>query len=275
MGVWFGLEINLFRVVPLFLGDSTTRKAESTIKYFLLQAIGSVVVLSGALLNLTSFGARFVGRFIFMETARVLVMVGLIVKVGLVPFHFWVPRVMRGLGWGSCFVLSVWQKVGPVLILVSFIGGFLMQVLMVSGCLGRMVGGLGGFAQTQVRSLLGYSSIGHGGWLVVGGIFRFLGVVVYLLLYSIVRGFLFCLLSAVEARSYGRLSKGFRGMKAKYLWLLRLGFLTLAGLPPGVGFSMKWCVFWVVLSAGGFYTMVGLVSGSLLRLYYYMCIRFC
>lgn len=114
-----------------------------------------------------------------------------------------------------------------------------MHVLMVSGCLGRLVGGLGGFAQTQVRSLLGYSSIGHGGWLVVGGVFRFLGVAVYFFLYFIVRGFLFCLLSVVEAWSYGRLTKGFRGAKAKYLWLLRLGFLTLAGLPPGVGFSIK------------------------------------
>lgn len=88
MGVWFGLEINLFRVVPLFLGDGIIRKAESTIKYFLFQAIGSIIVLSGALLNLTYFGASFMGGPIFMVTAKVLVMVGLMVKVGLVPFHF-------------------------------------------------------------------------------------------------------------------------------------------------------------------------------------------
>lgn len=158
---------------------------------------------------------------------------------------------------------------------MSFIEGFLRQVLIVSGCLGSLVGGLGGFAQTQVRSLLGYSSIGHGGWLVVGGVYRVVSAVVYFFLYFIVRGFLFCLLSAVEVWSYGRLSKGFRGVRVKYLWFLRLGFLTLAGLPPRVGFSIKWCVFWAVLSAGGFYTIVGLVVGSLLRLYYYMCIRFC
>lgn len=122
---------------------------------------------------------------------------------------------------------------GPVLILVFFVEGVLVQVLLVSGCLGRLVGGIGGFAQTQIRALLGYSSIGHGGWLIVGGLNSVVGGVFYFIMYFFIMAFLFYLLSIIELRRCRSL-KG-----SRYLWFLGLGFLTLAGLPPRVGFSMK------------------------------------
>lgn len=138
-------------------------EAESAAKYFLVQSIGSALLLNGALINLNYNGTIFVRGLTAIEISIIICVIGLIVKVGLIPFHFWVPRVIGGVSWEACFVLRVWQKVGPLLVLVTFIEGPIMQVLIVSGCMGRLVGGLGGFAQTQVRAILGYSSINHSG----------------------------------------------------------------------------------------------------------------
>lgn len=163
VGVWFGLEINIFRAVPLVLGTGRPREAESTAKYFLMQAAGSAVLLFGVLINLTSLGVVYVTQYMILEISLIVVCLGLMMKVGLVPFHFWLPSVIRGLTWEACFLLRVWQKVGPLLVIISFVEGTIMEVLLVRGCLSSVVGGLGGFSQRQFRVLLGYSTIGHSG----------------------------------------------------------------------------------------------------------------
>lgn len=57
----------------------------------------------------------------------------------------------------------MWQKLGPLLVMISFVDGFMGVALLVRGGLSRVIGGLGGFPQTQIRVLLGYSTIGHTG----------------------------------------------------------------------------------------------------------------
>lgn len=163
LGVWVGLEVNLFSVIPLLFGGGSSFEAGSSVKYYLVQAVGSVSVLVGVIANIVYIGLVYVEGRLIVEVGFLLVLTGLIVKMGLVPFHFWIPSVMIGLSWESCFVLSVWQKIALLFVLIGIVDGFLSIRFMVVGCLGSLVGGLGGMCQTQVRGLLGYSSINHGG----------------------------------------------------------------------------------------------------------------
>lgn len=170
--------------------------------------------------------------------------------------------------------MSVWQKVAPLAVLIIFIRGVLKGLLIWTGCVGRVVGGVGGICQTQVRSLLGYSSITHNGWLIVGGIIRVVGAVLYFVIYGLINCFLFYYLYVVEVRNYCSLLKNFSGVRVKQLLVLRLLLMRLAGLPPTVGFSMKWAVILVAASYSIFVVGI-LMVGSVLRLYYYSCLRFC
>lgn len=88
IGVWFGLEINLFRVVPFFSGVGLSKELEAVAKYFIVQAVGSVILLLGSLLGFFVFGFVFVEFASFTRVCCVLVSLGLIIKMGLVPFHF-------------------------------------------------------------------------------------------------------------------------------------------------------------------------------------------
>jgi NADH:ubiquinone oxidoreductase subunit 2 (subunit N) len=84
------------------------------------------------------------------------------IKLGMAPFHFWLPHVIGGIRWVSCVVLSVWQKVGPIFILRSFVFSWRLYIFIFAA-LGAIVGGVGGINQSQLRVLLAYSSIGHMG----------------------------------------------------------------------------------------------------------------
>lgn len=163
VGVWFGLEVNLFAVVPFFAGVGLAKEMEAVVKYYVVQSIGSIILLLGRILMCIQYGSLFVLYGNVGGIWSISLVGGLMLKMGLVPFHFWIPRVMGGLRWVGCLVLSVWQKLVPLVILGRFLAREFSNVLLLVGCLGRLVGGLGGFLQTQLRVLLGYSSINHGG----------------------------------------------------------------------------------------------------------------
>lgn len=99
--------MNLFRVVPFFSGVGLSKELESVAKYFIVQAVGSVILLTGSLVGFIYYGSIFVGYASFADICCSLVVLGLVIKMGLVPFHFWVPRVISGIRWVRCLVLRV------------------------------------------------------------------------------------------------------------------------------------------------------------------------
>lgn len=104
--------------------------------------------------------------------------------------------------------------------------------------------------------------------------YSILRAISYFILYFIIIRFLVYFLSVIRVTSCERVSKIFGTVRIDYLLFLRLLWLRLAGLPPTIGFAIKWAVFLGVCSGGGLFTVVFLVLGSLLRLYYYGCLAF-
>lgn len=96
----------------------------------------------------------------------------------------------------------------------------------------------------------------------------------YFFFYVLVNLWLFYYLSVVEVRSYVGLLKGIRVVGVGELQVLRLLLVRLAGLPPTVGFAIKWCVFAPVCIRRVVVCRV-LVLGSLLGVYFYSCLGFC
>nr|YP_010688223.1 NADH dehydrogenase subunit 2 [Pillucina pisidium (Dunker, 1860)]WBR65417.1 NADH dehydrogenase subunit 2 [Pillucina pisidium (Dunker, 1860)] len=269
VGVWFGLEVNLFAVVPFFCGIGSSKEMEAVIKYYIVQSIGSMVLLLGAIMGCCGFGFLLTKNEV-NSLPFMMLMGGLIVKMGLVPFHFWIPGVMSGLSWISCLVLSVWQKLVPLVVLGSLMNGVMVNFVMLMAGLGGLIGGAGGFLQTQFRVLMAYSSIGHSGWLVAGSLCSPFSGVCYFLLYSLLTGVFFILLSYMNLEGYQSLGGSFSPVSIGVLLLMSSFLVGMAGMPPTIGFAMKWSVFlallpdWCVL-------LSLLVVGSLLSLYYYLC----
>lgn len=139
---WIGMELNLLSFIAMMRGEVAAI-------YFLAQVTGSALFLLGPIMG--ELGWR---------SAGVVLLLGLFVKMGSVPAYFWFPAVLRGLSWGAGFILLTWQKLGPVVLCgvgsINEVGLFLIL-----GLANTVVGGLGGLNQTQLRPILGYSSISH------------------------------------------------------------------------------------------------------------------
>jgi NADH:ubiquinone oxidoreductase subunit 2 (subunit N) len=133
-----------------------------------------------------------------------------------------------------------------------------------------VVGGVGGLNQTQLRPLLGYSSIGHIGWILIGGRCSKFISVFYFFIYFLIR---FCVVWLFFYSSYYSLSARSSLFNFSFFGLfLFLGlFLSLGGVPPLTGFFPKWIVISIFPSPS---LLLFLLVGSLVNLYYYLNICF-
>nr|YP_009648869.1 NADH dehydrogenase subunit 2 [Notospermus geniculatus]QCZ36419.1 NADH dehydrogenase subunit 2 [Notospermus geniculatus] len=263
LGVWLGLEVNLLGFVPLMLQGVGGQSVESSVKYFVVQALGSGFLLLGGLSLGGSLFWFFGGHG---GVGGLFVFFGLVLKLGVAPLHWWVPSVMGGLTWFGCGVLVTWQKLAPFLVLLSLCGDFLFLFLLLGG-LSSLVGGVLGIGQVQVRLLMGYSSISHWGWVLGTMCFSVLGSVFYYFFYFLVSLAVFFLLGVGGVWRVGFLGGLVGGP-------LVLGLLSLGGLPPFSGFLPKWVGLQVVLGGGGVFLSFFLVLGSVFSLYFYLSFLF-
>jgi len=252
--VWMALELNMLSFIPIMSSSSWFQETEGCIKYFIFQAIGSGVLLLGAVGDFFSF----------------FILVGLLIKLGVAPFHFWFPSVLSRCSWFVCGLLITWQKLIPILLIIYVYRGLYGDFFVFVGVLSRVVGGIGGLNQTQFRPLLGYSSIGHMGWILVSirvssGV-RFIYFFIYILI-SVCLMWLF-----FYSGDYSFSSKASIFQFSFFTFFLFLGlFLSLGGVPPFTGFFPKWLV---LLGLGSPSLVVFLLFGSLINLYYYLNICF-
>ena len=263
VGIWRGLELNMLCFLPILIQIGGFQRVESGVKYFLVQAFGSVFLLfSGVILDraMSSFFSMFFFYFLIFS---------LILKLGVFPFHWWVPGVIGGMGWLSLAILLTWQKFAPVLLIFNCMGACLLVVRM--GCFSSLIGGLGGIGQGNSRLLLSYSSIGHLGWIIaIGGLSYFVGVL-YFIVYFVGRVFVLALLWWVDL---SRVTQGIFGSSGFFFFFF-ICLFSLGGVPPLFGFLRKMLgLYWLAFEGGFILFSFFLIVGSLIRLYFYLSLFF-
>nr|YP_006303256.1 NADH dehydrogenase subunit 2 [Zygeupolia rubens]ADZ05383.1 NADH dehydrogenase subunit 2 [Zygeupolia rubens] len=264
LGVWLGLELNMIGFLPLMVQASGSQAIESAVKYFIVQALGSSFLLLGGL-SVGDYGVFWYMGSVFPSFTFFCVL-GLLIKLGVSPFHWWVPSVMGGLGWFSCGVLITWQKLAPFFVLLGFSSSFLFLFLFF-GFVSSVVGGFMGIGQVQLRFLLAYSSISHWGWVVALCCYSVVGSVSYFFFYYFLTVFIIYMLGGGGVARSSHVG-GF------YFFVLAVGFTSLGGLPPLTGFLPKWLGLQCFMFDGGGLVVAGLILGSLLSLYYYLTLVF-
>nr|QLH57103.1 NADH dehydrogenase subunit 2 [Varioconus trencarti] len=277
LGIWAGLEMNLIGFLPMLIYQKKISESESAVKYFIIQALGSSLLIFGSLLSFSSSFSWDVISGGMVGTMGLCVLVsGLSVKLGVFPFHYWVPSVMAGLSWVSCMLLATWQKLAPLFLLLSLCELSQMSELLLLFCVmsggSSLVGGMGGLNQTQIRALLAYSSIGHLGWMTFAMLHSEWCMKLYLFIYLGITMSLFMSLWLKDSSVMKDVSS-LKYFKVYHLVIMLL-LLSISGLPPFLGFVSKWLV--VFISSGGPFSFVVflLILGSLMSLFYYLSLFF-
>nr|AEB39332.1 NADH dehydrogenase subunit 2 [Andinobates virolinensis] len=237
---WVGLELNTLAIIPLMTKTPYPRSIEAATKYFLTQAAASALILFASTLN-----AWLTGEWTILNPmnpiSTILLSIAIFTKLGVAPFHFWLPEVLQGLSLQTGLILSTWQKLAPMALLLQFPQSLNLNLILTLGLISTLIGGWGGINQTQVRKILAFSSIAHLGWIVLIlkispqlSLFNFT-------LYLIMTSTLFLMLIAINAKNVLQLSTSWS--KAPTLAALSLlSLLSLSGLPPLTGFLPKWLI---------------------------------
>jgi NADH-quinone oxidoreductase subunit N len=301
--MYLGLETLALAMYALVAIDrKNVTAAEAAMKYFVLGAIAS-----GALLYGISWVYGVTGSLQFDQIALALsadpginnlplwfglafLIVGIAFKFGAVPFHMWLPDVYEGARTPVTLYLASAPKLAAFAlifrILVDGLGGLhetWSTMIMFVAVLSIVVGNFIAIAQKNIKRMLGYSTIGHVGFILLaiytGTSDGYAAGLFYALTYVVAAAGAFGVIIIMSRRGYdAELISDFKGLNARSPWFaLMMLFLmfSMAGVPPFVGFLSKLYVISAVLDVGGTWLAILMVLMSVIGAYYYLRVIWC
>ena len=306
--IYLGIELLSLSLVSLVaLNRESSASIEAAIKFFVLAALASGFLLYGISMIYGATGTFQLNEIadqilsdganpIIVVFGLVFVVCGLAFKLGAVPFHMWVPDIYQGAALPSTLLIGSTPKVAAVLMIYRILfDGFypLLEdwkgMFVILAFLSLGLGNLVAILQKSFKRLMGYSTIGHVGFLVgaiasmnyeltenlVLEISVIMGLFAYIFIYLLsFLGALGCvLLLAKEEKISTDLISDLRFMiKANPVvaWCMVLFMLSMAGIPPTIGFYTKFVILESMVAAGLVWLAVFAVLFSVVGAFYYL-----
>nr|QLD22035.1 NADH dehydrogenase subunit 2 [Guerlinguetus aestuans]QLD22087.1 NADH dehydrogenase subunit 2 [Guerlinguetus aestuans] len=266
--IWIGLEMSLLAIIPILVSKPNPRSIEAASKYFLIQATASMIFMMAAIINFYYTGEWSVSNTINYLSSFMLTM-ALSMKMGLAPFHLWVPEVTQGIPLMSGLILLTWQKIAPISIMFQIAPSINYTLIMIMALMSILLGGWGGLNQTQLRKILAYSSIAHMGWMMAIISFDPTLSILNLLVYIVLTINMFMLLYYNKKTSTLSLSSSWN-KSPLFASIILTVLMSLGGLPPLTGFSPKWMIIKELVSNNNIILPMSMAILALLNLYFYM-----
>ena len=295
---YLGLELQSLSLYILASIDRDNLKSsESGIKYFVLSALSSGLLLYGCSLLYGFTGSTkfdlIAGELGKDNTgavfAMVFILVGLAFKVSAVPFHMWTPDVYEGAPTSITSYFAVVPKVAGLAVLIKFMlipfSKILMEwqtIIIFISIASMILGAVAAIGQKNIKRLLAYSSIGHIGYalagVATGVISGYESAIVYISIYVVMNlGAFSCLYLLKKDGEYKENISDLSGISKKHP-ILAISFLvilfSLAGIPPLGGFFAKFYVFTAVVEQKMYaLAIIGLLTTVISAFYYLKIIK--
>jgi len=293
--VYLGLElIALPSYALVALRRDDQRSTEAAMKYFVLGSLASGLLLYGMSLiygvtgtlnlaqvaNITAMGNNTV-----LVLGLIFLVIGIAFKLGVVPFHMWVPDVYHGAPAAVTALIGSLPKLAAFAMAIRLLSDGMgnmqmhwMSMLVVLATLSIVLGNLVAIAQSNLKRMLAYSTIGHMGFMLLGLLTGtdqgFSAAMFYAIVYAIMAAGAFgvmILLSqhGVEAEKLD----DYKGLSKRSPWLalmMMLLMFSMAGVPVFAGFFAKWLVIQAVIDAGMIWLAILAVIFSVIGAFYYL-----
>ncbi len=295
--LYLGLELlSLSMCALIALQRDSASASEAAMKYFVLAALASGLLLYGLSMLYGATGSLFmpmVANAIASGAADpailvfglVFVVAGLAFKLGVVPFHMWVPDVYEGSPTAVTLFISTAPKVAAFAFFMRLLVGALgpmvsdwQSMLVIVAVLSMLLGNVTAIAQTNLKRMLAYSTISHMGFLLLGilsgSLAGYASAMFYMVAYVMMSLGAFGLIlmlsrDGFEADQLEDL-KGLNKRSPWYAFMMLLVMISMAGIPVSVGFFAKLSVLSAVLDAGMTWLVVYAVMMSLIGAFYYL-----
>ena len=273
---------------------------ESAMKYFLLGAFSSAIFVFGIALFYGAAGTTALPSIVLALTevtplamaGIAFLLVGFGFKIAAVPFQMWTPDVYEGAPTSVTAFMSVGAKVGGfaallriLLIALPNLGDAWVPAVAAISTLTLIVGNVAAISQQNIKRLLGYSSIAHAGFILIAVAATadsdsgLSAALFYMFAYLFTNLGAFAIVIAMERRlGEGVLLEDYKGLAKQYPWTalaMAIFMLSLAGVPPTIGFAAKFYVFRAAIEAGLVWlAIIGVVTSVISAFYYLRVVYF-
>ncbi|OON64552.1 NADH-quinone oxidoreductase subunit N [Massilia sp. KIM] len=296
------MSLSLYALVALRRDHAIS--TEAAMKYFILGALSSGFLLYGmsmiygatGSLDITTIGqvsAAPEANATILVFGLVFIVAGLAFKLGVVPFHMWVPDVVQGAPTAVTLLLGGAPKLATFAMVIRILVEALpsmafdwQQMLLVLAVLSLAVGNITAIAQTNIKRMLAYSTIAQMGFVVLAmmtGVVNgdssnaaasYSAAMYYTITYVLTTvGSFGLIMLLARAGHEAELISDFKGLGKRSPWfaiVMTILMFSLAGVPPMVGFMAKWAVLQAVATAGMVWLAVVAVLFSLIGAFYYL-----
>ena len=295
---YLGLELQSLALYILASIDrDNVRSTESGLKYFVLSALSSGLLLYGCSLlygftgttNFELIAEQLNRNNTGSIFAMVFILVGLAFKVSAVPFHMWTPDVYEGAPTSITSFFAVVPKVTGLALLIKFMfvpfSNILLEwqtIIIFISIASMILGAIAAIVQKNIKRLLAYSSIGHIGYalagVATGAVSGYQSAVIYITIYVVMNiGAFSCLYLMKKDGLYRENISDLSGISKKHP-ILAISFLiilfSLAGIPPLGGFFAKFYIFTSVLEQKMYaLAVIGLLTTVISAFYYLKVIK--
>ena len=243
---WGFIDFNILFFIPLIRFNSNFYSYITRIKYFLIQSLGSIFLLGSIL-------------FLFLLNKntffQIVMVVRLLWKIGFPPFHFWLFSLIIELRWFLFFLLSSWQKILPFFLVrkiyINFLDVFIILRLFI--CV------VSSSQQSRIKKLIIFSTIFTSSWILASmTIFKNIWLIL-LLLYRILLAFFIRFSLSHNFSRKDSTNINYMGQLDKiFVFLI---FLSMAGIPPFIGFFIKvWVIFILIMFKKTFLAFIFVIS---------------
>jgi len=270
---------------------------EAAIKYFILGALASGFLLYGMsmlygvtgsldLIEIFKTVADPRINHLVMAFGLVFIVAGLAFKLGVVPFHMWVPDVYQGAPTAVTLMIAAAPKLAAFALLFRLLVNTLLPLLgdwqpmlVLLAVLSLILGNVTAIAQTNIKRMLAYSAIAQMGFVLLGmlSVFddhAFSASMFYVITYVMTTLGSFGLLMMLSRKGYDcETIEGLKGLNKKHPWYALIGLVlmfSLAGIPPTVGFAAKLGVLEALVDAEHTFLAIIAVITSLIGAFYYL-----
>ena len=295
--IYLGLELlslSLYAMVAMHRDSPSA--TEAAMKYFILGALASGLLLYGISILYGVTGTLDLAKLAqaltqeseqktIMIFGLVFVVVGLAFKLGAVPFHMWVPDVYQGAPTAVTLFISTAPKLAAFAMLMRLLVDGMpqlqtewQQILILLSILSMAIGNIVAISQTNIKRMLAYSTISHVGFLMLGVLTAtpagYAASLFYVVVYTLMSlgGFGVILLLSRGGFEAERLEdfKGLNERNSWYAFIMLILMLSMAGMPPLLGFWAKWSVLMQVVQAGLVWLAVAAVFFAIIGAFYYL-----
>jgi NADH-quinone oxidoreductase subunit N len=296
--LYLGLELMALPTYALVaMRHSSEKSVEAGIKYFILGALASGFLLYGMsmlygitgsldLLEIFKTVADPRVNHLVMAFGLVFIVAGLAFKLGVVPFHMWVPDVYQGAPTAVTLMIAGAPKLAAFALLFRLLVNTLLPLLgdwqpmlVLLALLSLVVGNVTAIAQTNLKRMLAYSAIAQMGFVILGmlSVFddhAFSASLFYVVTYVMTTLGSFGLLMVLSRHGYDcETLESLKGLNKKHPWYAFIGLVmmfSLAGIPPTVGFAAKLGVLEALVDAEHTFIALIAVIASLIGAFYYL-----